>query len=44
MSDSTKSSPSKTNAVPSLQNVVIDAVPLNTIPSISPTMRRKSVA
>ncbi|PNX63139.1 hypothetical protein L195_g061479, partial [Trifolium pratense] len=44
MSDSAKSSPTKTDDVPSLQKVVIDAVPLNTIPSISPTMRRKSVA
>ncbi|CAJ2647227.1 unnamed protein product [Trifolium pratense] len=44
MSKSAKSSPTKTDATPSLQKVVIDAVPLTTIPSISPTMRRKSVA
>ncbi|CAJ2637470.1 unnamed protein product [Trifolium pratense] len=44
MSNSAKSSPTKTDATPSLQKVVIDAVPLTTIPSISPTMRRKSVA
>ncbi|CAJ2652017.1 unnamed protein product [Trifolium pratense] len=44
MSNSVKSSPTKSDATPSLQKVVIDAVPLTTIPSISPTMRRKSVA
>ncbi|CAJ2666980.1 unnamed protein product [Trifolium pratense] len=44
MSDSVKSSPTKSDATPSLQKVVIDAVPLTTIPSTSPTMRRKSVA
>ncbi|CAJ2661762.1 unnamed protein product [Trifolium pratense] len=44
MSNSAKSSPTKSDATPSLQKVVIDAVPLTTIPSIGPTMRRKSVA
>ncbi|PNX67237.1 hypothetical protein L195_g055521, partial [Trifolium pratense] len=44
MSNSAKSSPMKTDAAPSLQRVVIDVVPLNSIPSTSPTMRRKSVA
>ncbi|CAJ2642455.1 unnamed protein product [Trifolium pratense] len=44
MSNSVKSSPTKSDATPSLQKVVIDAVPLTTIPSTSPTMRRKSVA
>ncbi|CAJ2637306.1 unnamed protein product [Trifolium pratense] len=44
MSDSAKSSPTKNEGVPSLQQTVINAIPLNTIPSRSPTMRRKSVA
>ncbi|CAJ2645672.1 uncharacterized protein LOC123892305 [Trifolium pratense] len=44
MSDSAKSSPTKTNDVPSLQQMVIDAIPLNTIPPTSPTMKRKSTA
>ncbi|PNX58103.1 hypothetical protein L195_g059024, partial [Trifolium pratense] len=43
MSDSAKSSPTKTDAVPSPQ-MAINAIPLNTIPATSPTMRRKSVA
>ncbi|CAJ2661983.1 unnamed protein product [Trifolium pratense] len=42
MSNSAKSSPTKTD-VPSPQ-MVINAIPLNTIPATSPTMRRKSVA
>ncbi|CAJ2661763.1 unnamed protein product [Trifolium pratense] len=42
MSDSAKSSPTKTNDVPSLQQMVIDAIPLNTIPPTSPTMKRIS--
>ncbi|CAJ2651772.1 unnamed protein product [Trifolium pratense] len=44
MSDSVKSSPSKTNAAPSTQKEVINAIPLNSIPFTSPKMRRKSVA
>ncbi|PNX70826.1 hypothetical protein L195_g057782, partial [Trifolium pratense] len=44
MSDSAKSSPTKNDGVPSLQQLVINAVPLNTIPPTSPTMRRKSTA
>ncbi|CAJ2642343.1 unnamed protein product [Trifolium pratense] len=44
MSDSAKSSPTKSDATPSQQKVVIDAVPLTTIPATSPKMRRKSVA
>ncbi|PNX66171.1 hypothetical protein L195_g062931, partial [Trifolium pratense] len=44
MSDSAKSSPTKTSDVPSLQQMVIDAIPLNTIPPTSPTMKRKSTA
>ncbi|CAJ2642381.1 unnamed protein product [Trifolium pratense] len=44
MSDSVKSSPSKTNATPSTQKEVINAIPLNSIPFTSPKMRRKSVA
>ncbi|CAJ2663818.1 unnamed protein product [Trifolium pratense] len=43
MSDSGKSSPTKNEDVPSPQ-VAINAIPLNTIPAISPTIRRKSVA
>ncbi|XP_045802613.1 uncharacterized protein LOC123896243 [Trifolium pratense] len=43
MSHSAKSSPTKTDAVPSPQ-MAINAIPLNTIPATSPTMRRKSVA
>ncbi|CAJ2664085.1 unnamed protein product [Trifolium pratense] len=44
MSNSAKSSSTKSDATPSLQKVVIDAVPLTTIPAISPTLRKKSVA
>ncbi|CAJ2662295.1 unnamed protein product [Trifolium pratense] len=44
MSDSAKSSPTKNDGVPSLQRMVINAIPLNTIPPTSPTMRRKSTA
>ncbi|CAJ2671712.1 unnamed protein product [Trifolium pratense] len=43
MSDSGKSSPTKNEDVPSPQ-VAINAIPLNTIPATSPTIRRKSVA
>ncbi|CAJ2668306.1 unnamed protein product [Trifolium pratense] len=43
MSNSAKSSPTKTDVVPSPQ-MAINAIPLNTIPATSPTMRRKSVA
>ncbi|CAJ2667395.1 unnamed protein product [Trifolium pratense] len=44
MFDSAKSTPTKNNDVPSLQQMVIDAIPLSTIPPTSPTMRRKSTA
>ncbi|PNX62760.1 hypothetical protein L195_g053151, partial [Trifolium pratense] len=44
MSDSAKSSPTKNDGVPSLQQVVIDAIPLTTIHPTSPTKRRKSTA
>ncbi|XP_045791330.1 uncharacterized protein LOC123886038 [Trifolium pratense] len=44
MSDSTKSSPTKNDGVPSLQQMVINTIPLSSIPPLSPAKKVKKAS
>ncbi|CAJ2667952.1 unnamed protein product [Trifolium pratense] len=44
MSDSAKSSPTKNDGVPSLQQMVINAIPLSSIPPLSPAKKVKKAS